>query len=73
MPPGIDGLWNVYFDPLRLGRLNETSPAHRGRLRPTPSSPRATHVPGFFCYLSPRPFGLFAPFSGTNQCATNCR
>src|SRR5262245_18966867 len=50
-----DGIWNVYFGALKLGRLNERRMLIEdefGRLK-TPQC--VTHVPGLFCYLSPRP------------------
>ena len=50
-----DGIWNVYFGPLKLGRLLERHMRIEdayGRLRRRIS---VTHVPGLFCYLCPRP------------------
>ena len=71
-----DGIWNVYFGPLKLGPAARATPADRRRVRETPSPNRVTHVLGLFCHLCPRPLtatpivGL--PFASRQreECAT---
>ena len=53
-----DGIWNVYFGPLKLGRLDERHMRIEDAYGQTKASQRVTHVPGLFCYLSPRPLTL---------------
>jgi hypothetical protein len=50
-----DGLWDVYFGPVQLGRMDERKlriEDHRGTVDPEKS---VTHVSGLTCYLCPRP------------------
>ena len=49
-----DGVWNVYFGPLKLGRFNERHMRIEDALRQTETPQCVTHVPGLFCYLCPR-------------------
>ena len=50
-----DGVWNVYFGPLKLGRLLEKHMRIEDAFGRLIRHKCVTHVPGLFCYLSPRP------------------
>ena len=55
-----EGLYNVYFGPLKLGRLWEKKDEDRGCLWQIEATQTlansVTYVPGHFCYLSTGPF-----------------
>lgn len=50
-----DGVWDVYFGPLKLGRLLERHMRIEDVYGQTKTAQRVTYVFGLFCYLSPRP------------------
>jgi hypothetical protein len=50
-----NGLWNVYFGPLKAGSPQGAAHAHRGSIWETEMQHCVTHLPRRFCYLSPRP------------------
>lgn len=50
-----DGVWNVYFGALKLGRLLERKMKIEDAYRSLYRQVTVTHVPGLMCHLSPRP------------------
>jgi hypothetical protein len=66
-PGSDDGVWNVYFGPLKLGRFLERYRRIENSYRRLLQPMSVTYLPRLFCYLSPRLLRLTCLASRTSQ------